>query len=300
MTMSEISREAEKPWSIRRVIAWASDDFKKRGNDTGRLDAELLLCFALKLDRIQLIIQADRELDARELGLYRELIKRRRAGEPIAYVLGQREFFALSLRVDRRVLIPRPDTETLVDAALDRTRDKSMYGRALDLCTGSGCVAIAFRNRRPTWRMTAVDISPEAVDLARENALRTGTAWGLRFLVGDLFSPLEASERFDLITANPPYIPSREIAGLEANVRDFEPRLALDGGESGLDFQAAIVARAARFLVPGGVLAVEVGFDQAPAVSALFEEAGFRDVVRSRDLAGRERVVSGLSPQGPP
>lgn len=293
--MSEVSREAEKTWSIRDVLTWASDDFKKRGNSSARLDAELLLCHALGLDRIQLIVQADRVLDPGELGRYRELIKRRRAGEPIAYVLGEREFFALPFRVDSRVLIPRPDTETLVEVALERTADKSMYGRALDLCTGSGCVAIAFLDRRPTWRLTAVDVSADAVELARENALRNGVIWGLRLLVGDLFSPLGEDERFDLITANPPYIPSAEIDALDVDIRNFEPRLALDGGASGLDVLRAIVRGAGRRLVPGGVLAVEVGFDQAPAVAALFEQAGYRDVATRRDLGGRERVVSGRS-----
>jgi release factor glutamine methyltransferase len=171
-----------------------------------------------------------------------------------------------------------------------------MYGRALDLCTGSGCVAIAFGHRRPTWRVTAVDISAEAIDLARENALRTGVAWGLRFVVGDLFSALDPAERFELITANPPYIPSAEVGGLDADVRDFEPRLALDGGANGLDVHTAIVSQARRRLVPQGVLAVEVGFNQAPAVAELLERAGFEAVSRHRDLAGHERVLSARSP----
>jgi len=293
---AQVAVSESEPWSIRRVLGWAADDFRRRGNASGRLDAELLLCFALGLDRIQLIVQADRVLEAGELGRYRELIKRRRAGEPIAYLIGQREFFALGLRVDRRVLIPRPDTETLVEVALERTRDRSMYGRALDLCTGSGCVAIAFRSRRPNWRITGVDVAPEAIDVARENALRTGTAWGLRFVAGDLFSALDPGELFELITANPPYVPSAEIASLDADVRDFEPRLALDGGATGLDVETAIVAQAARWLVPGGVLAVEVGYDQAPAVAELFEKAGFVEIAKQRDLGGRERVVSGRSP----
>jgi release factor glutamine methyltransferase len=285
-----------EPWSIRRVLGWAADDFRRRGNPSARLDAELLLCFALDLDRIQLIVQAERVLDGGELGRYRELIKRRRSGEPIAYLLGEREFFALGLRVDRRVLIPRPDTETLVEVALERTRDKSMYGRALDLCTGSGCVAIAFRSRRPTWRVSGVDIAPEAIEVARQNALRTGTAWGLDFTVGDLFSALDPSERFDLITANPPYIPSAEIESLEPHIRDFEPRLALDGGKSGLDVQRAIAVQAKSWLLPGGILAVEVGHDQAPAVAELFEQAGLCEIVKSLDLGGHERVVSGRAP----
>jgi len=285
-----------EPWSIKRVLAWASDDFRRRGNKSARLDAELLLAEALGLDRIRLIIEAERPLADGELRRYRELIKRRRVGEPIAYILGQREFFALPMRVDRRVLIPRPDTVILVEAALSATRARHLYGRMLDLCTGSGCVAIAFAKERPTWRVTAVDLSPEAASVARENARRAGVVHNLGVLEGDLFAPLAANARFELITANPPYIPSGDIASLDADVRDFEPRLALDGGADGLEITRRVVRDAAHHLTAGGLLALEGGFDQAPAVSALLEAAGFSEVTRTKDLAGIERVVSGRKP----
>ncbi len=282
-----------EPWSIKRVLAWASDDFRRRGNKSARLDAELLLCEALGFDRIKLIVEAERPLAEAELGRYRELIKRRRNGEPIAYILGRREFFALPFRVDRRVLIPRPDTEALVETALNRSRARHLYGRMLDLCTGSGCVAIAFAKERPTWRVTALDLSPDAAHLARENARRAGVAHQLSVLDGDLFAPLPKAARFELITANPPYIPSDDIAGLDVDVRDFEPRLALDGGADGLAIIRRLLQEAPPYLTPGGLLALEVGFDQAPAVAALFQEAGFVEVSRAKDLAGIERVVSG-------
>jgi release factor glutamine methyltransferase len=281
------------PWSIKRVLAWATDDFKRRGNQSARLDAELLLGEALGFDRIQLIVQAERPLAEGELGRYRELIKRRRVGEPIAYILGRREFFALPMVVDRRVLIPRPDTEILVESALRATLAQHLYGRMLDLCTGSGCVAIAFAKARPTWRVTAVDVSPDAANVARENVRRAGVVHNLAVLEGDLFAPLAADARFELITANPPYIPSGDIAGLAADVRDFEPRLALDGGADGLDITRRIIAEAARYLSPGGLLALEGGFDQAPAVAELLAGAGYTDVTRAKDLAGIERVVTG-------
>ena len=301
MTASTASRVSEptvsepqtEPWSIKRVLAWASDDFRRRGNPSARLDAELLLGEAIGLDRIRLIVEAERPLSEAELARYRGLIKRRRNGEPIAYILGRREFYALPFRVDRRVLIPRPDTEVLVETALNGTQARHLYGRMLDLCTGSGCVAIAFAKDRPTWRVTAVDLSPEAAALARENARRTGVVHNLSVLEGDLFAPLPPAARFELITANPPYIPSGDIAGLDADVRDFEPRLALDGGEDGLVVIRRLLAEAQRYLVPEGLLAIEVGFDQAPAVAALFEQTGFTAVARAKDLAGVERVVSG-------
>jgi len=288
-----VSEPQSEPWSIKRVLAWATDDFRRRGNKTARLDAELLLGEALGFDRIKLIVEAERPLAEGELGRYRELIKRRRNGEPIAYILGRREFFALPFRVDRRVLIPRPDTETLVESALAGTQAQHLYGRLLDLCTGSGCVAVAFAKARPTWRVTAVDLSPDAAALARENVRRAGVVHNVSVLEGDLFGALSPDAKFELITANPPYIPSGEIAGLDTDVRDFEPRLALDGGEDGLVIIRRLLDAAPRYLVPGGMLAMEVGFDQAPAVAALFEGAGFVDIARARDLAGVERVVSG-------
>ena len=288
-----MSEPNSEPWSIKRVLAWATDDFKRRGNKTARLDAELLLGEALGFDRIKLIVEAERPLADGELGRYRELIKRRRVGEPIAYILGRREFFALPLVVDKRVLIPRPDTEILVESALLGTHAQHLYGRMLDLCTGSGCVAIAFAKARPTWRVTAVDVSPDAASVARENVRRAGVVHNLAVLEGDLFSALPAGSRFELITANPPYIPSADIAGLEADVRDFEPRLALDGGADGLDITRRIIAEAPGYLSPGGLLAMEGGFDQAPAVAQLLEAAGYTDITRAKDLAGIERVVTG-------
>jgi release factor glutamine methyltransferase len=288
-----VSDPQAEPWSIKRVLAWASDDFRRRANKSARLDAELLLCEALGFDRIKLIVEAERPLAEAELGRYRALIKRRRNGEPIAYILGRREFFALPFRVDRRVLIPRPDTEVLVETALNGSRARHLYGRMLDLCTGSGCVAVAFAKERPTWRVTALDLSPDAADLARENARRAGVAHHVSVLEGDLFAPLPIAAQFELITANPPYIPSGDIAGLDVDVRDFEPRLALDGGADGLAIIGRLLREASPYLTPGGLLALEVGFDQAPAVAALFQEAGFVEVSRAKDLAGIERVVSG-------
>ena len=285
-----------EPWSIKRVLAWATDDFKRRSNKTARLDAELLLGEALGFDRIQLIIQSERPLTESELRRYRELHKRRRVGEPIAYILGRREFFGLPLVVDPRVLIPRPDSEILVETALNGTRDRHLYGRMLDLCTGSGCVAIAFAKERPTWRVSAVDLSPDAARVARENVRRSGVVHNLAVLEGDLFAPLPADAAFELITGNPPYIPSADIAGLDADVRDFEPRLALDGGTDGLVITRRVVAEAGRYLTPGGLLALEGGFDQAPAVAELLAAHGFTDIRRSKDLAGIERVVSGRKP----
>jgi release factor glutamine methyltransferase len=287
--------ERVEPWSIGRVLVWATDDFRRRELMTPRLDAELLLCAATGLDRIALIAHAERPLTPAELQTYRELIKRRRRREPIAYILGKREFFGHEFRVDPRVLVPRPDTECLVEVALELTRAQDMYGRALDLCTGSGAVAVAFARARPTWKVTASDVDSAALDVARDNALRLG-AFNVTLRSGDLFAALLPGETFDLITANPPYIPKGDIAGLEADVRDFEPRLALDGGPSGLDLLERVVDGSRARLEPGGALVVEIGCDQTASVEAAFDRAGYSGVDVRRDYAGRDRVVCGRRP----
>ena len=289
--------KAEAPgeaWTIRRVLAWAVDDLKKRGFSSPRLDAELLLCHVLHVDRIRLLIDAERPLEKGELARYRELYQRRRAGEPIAYLLGVREFYGRPFRVDRRVLIPRPDTETLVEVGLSRTSHIDLSARVLDLCTGSGCVAISLARERPTTCVLGLDLSADALDVARENLVRLG-AVNCAFGVSDLFAALAGrNAHFDLITANPPYIPDEEIPTLQIDIRGFEPTLALSGGGDGLAVVRRIVAEAPAFLAKGGALALELMSGQAPSVSALFEARGFSDVRVTKDLGGHERVVSGI------
>ena len=280
-------------WTIARVIRWAAQDFGARGFDSPRLDAELLLGAALGVDRVRLIIDAARPLLPKELTRFRELIQRRRTGEPVAYLLGTREFYGLPFRVDRRVLIPRPDTEALVETALELTRSRSMCGCALDLCTGSGCVAIAYARHRPTWRVTATDRSSAALEVACENALRLGAVHNTSFREGDLFAAVSSERRFDLITANPPYVNARDYAELDAGIRDFEPREALAGGDDGLQIIGRLVAEAPRHLAPLGVLAIEIGSDQGSRARQLFAAAGFEQIGIRRDYGDRDRVVHG-------
>ncbi len=284
-------------WTIRRLLSWATEDFRQRGLGSPRLEAELLLGHALGMTRIDLILKSELAPESGELTRFRELVRRRRAAEPTAYLLGRREFYGIPIRVDRRVLVPRPDTETLVQVALERSRRRSAHGRALDLCTGSGCVAIAFARHRPGWSVTGVDVSNDALQVAEDNALRVGNILGLAWLAGDLFEPL-SPRRFDLITANPPYIPTATYLALEATIREFEPRLALDGGSDGLDVTRRIVRDAPEWLEHDAMLAVEIAFDQAQAVTELFQKSGFVDVDCERDYGGRDRVVSGRWPNG--
>jgi release factor glutamine methyltransferase len=294
--LASVASSRTDPWTIDAVLRWAADDFRARGIDTARLDAELLLGSALSTTRIQLIVDAQRPLSRDELARFRELVKRRRTFEPVAYILGQREFFGRVFRVDARVLVPRPDTETLVDVALARTLHLSMSMRALDLCTGSGCVAVTLARERPTSAVLGSDVSHDALVVARDNALRLG-AYNVAFRHGDGFAAVEGAPgrgRFDLVTANAPYVPAAEIATLQPDVRDHEPRLALEGGEDGLRVTARIVAEAPEHLRARGLLAVEVGAGQAPGVADLFRAAGFTAVELRRDYGGIERVVSGV------
>jgi release factor glutamine methyltransferase len=280
-------------WTIETVLRWATDDFRARGLDSPRLDAELLLGRALSKSRIQLIADAKQALDAGELARLRELVKRRRAREPTAYILGEREFYGRVFRVDRRVLIPRPDTETLVEVALDRTRDRSMSMRALDLCTGSGCVAITLARERRTSLFVAADVSGDALAVARDNALRLG-AYNVAFRQGDLFAAVDPALRFDLVTANPPYVAAAEMNTLEPEIRDYEPRIALDGGPDGLSVVRLLVAQVRPHLASAGRLVVEVGFGEAAAVATLLAGAGFAQIEIRRDYGRVERVVSGV------
>ena len=289
---AEPTQAAPKSWTIGSLVKWATDDFRARGIESPRLDAELIVAHTLKIDRMRVILDAERPLEGAELVQLRDLVKRRRAYEPIAYLRGEREFYGLKFRVDKRVLVPRPDTETLVDAALTRSMHLSMSMRQLDLCTGSGCVAIAMARQRPTAQVFGSDVSTDALAVARDNALRLG-AYNTAFFESDLFAAF-AGKRFDVITANPPYIASAEIATLMPDVRDHEPKLALDGGEDGLVLVRRIVTDAPAHLEPRGLLAVEIGAGEAPATVALFEAGGFVDVRVHRDIARIERVVTGV------
>jgi release factor glutamine methyltransferase len=287
-------RVSERIWTVQEVVAWTTDDLKKRGVSTSRLDAELIVAQALGIDRIKILIEGSRELSSAELEAIRALVKRRRSFEPIAYLRGTREFYGRPFRVDRRVLVPRPDTETLVEVALQRLSGHDLGARVLDLCTGSGCVAISLKCERPTISIDAVDLSPDAIAVARDNAQRLGAVWNVRFLVGDLFAPLPPGIRYDLVVANPPYIATGEIPTLDPDIKDHEPRLALDGGTDGLAVVRRLVEGAPGHLRPGGALALELGAEEAPAVRELLEKQGWTDIRTARDYGGHERVVSAL------
>ncbi len=275
-------------WTVLKLLRWTADYFAGRGIDSPRLDAELLLADMLGLDRVGLYLNFERPLQADELAAFRERVRRRAAREPLAYILGKTEFWSLPFKVTPAVLIPRPDTELLVEEALRRLTGAA---RILDVGTGSGALAIALAHERPECKVTAIDLSPAALAVATENACNNRVTERIGFESGDLNALPEGP--FDLVVANPPYIPSGELVTLMPEVRDFEPHLALDGGSDGFDAYRALARQADAVLAPGGWLLVEVGIGQAAAVQELFARAGLTEIFVSRDLAGIERVVGG-------
>jgi len=288
---------SEQPWTVRRVLGWTTQHFEKLGLDSPRLTAELLLAHLLHISRVRLYTDLERPLEASELAAYRGLIARRAAGEPTSYLTGSREFYGRTFAVDARVLVPRPETELLVEAVLQAfPRDAEV--RVLDLCTGSGCVGITIALERPHARVLATDASPGAVEVARANAAALGAADRFEARLGDLLAPVEGEEPFDVIVANPPYVPAGQLPTLSAEVRR-EPRLALDGGPDGLDVVRRIAGEAPTLLVPGGLLALEIGDGQGRAVHSLLEAAGYGCVRIEHDLARHDRLALGTHPRGP-
>jgi release factor glutamine methyltransferase len=273
-------------WTPLKLIGWTQGYFARAGVDAPRLTAEILLAHALGCDRLRLYLDFDKPLGDSELARFRTLVKRRAEGEPAAYLVGVKEFYARSFRSDSRALVPRPETELLVQSALEHLPVEG--GFALDLCTGSGCVGVTLALERPAARVIACDVSPDALALARENADRLGAR--LELLQGDLFAPLPEDLRFHVIAANPPYVPSSELPKLARELHR-EPALALDGGEDGLDVTRRLVAGAPARLRPGGALAVEMHESHERAVPSLCLEAGFATAEVRHDLAGLPRLV---------
>lgn len=275
-------------WTVLKLLKWTAEYFVTKGVENGRLDAELLLAETLGLSRVGLYLNYDRPLQSEELAAFRKLVERRAKREPLAYILGRCEFWSLPFVVSPAVLIPRPDTEILVEEALKRLPQGA---RLLDVGLGSGAIAVALAHERADVQVAGIDKSAEALAVAQQNAAANGVAARCDFRLGDLFA-LDGG-LYELIVSNPPYIASGEMAGLMPEVRDYEPQLALVAGADGLDCYRALVPQGLSVLVPGGWLLVEIGAGQAPAVRELFVAAGYTEIFTSRDLAGIERVVGG-------
>lgn len=292
-------------WTIGALLQWTTDFFIRRQVDEPRLSAELLLAHALRCTRMQLYTQFETEPPEPQLQPFRDLVKKRGDHVPVAYLVGKAWFYSLEFTVTPDVLIPRPDTETLVENIIMRVRQTPGWETAniLDLCTGSGCIAITLAKHLPNAHIVASDISEKALAVAAENAKMLGVADRIQFLHGDLFAPVLALApplRFHVVASNPPYIAADAMTGLAPQVRDHEPRLALDGGPDGLEIVRKIIAGASPCLIPGGLLAVEIAYDQAPAAQAAFAEAGWLTGTKLlRDAASRDRCIMAFKAQGP-
>ncbi len=282
---------AGEVWTVGRILKWTENYFSEKGVESPRLDAEVLLGHVLKRERIHLYVHFDEPLEKGELAAYRELIKQRVQHVPVAYLIGSREFMGLSFRVNPAVLIPRPETEFLVQAAIERLRNRQGECSFADIGTGSGAVCLSVLHYVPGARAETVDLSEAARKVAEENAELLGVSGRITFHTGDLLAPLKG-KRFHGILSNPPYIPDGDIAGLQADVREAEPRMALAGGTDGLDFYRRLAAEAAEYLEEDGFLAVELGIRQAEPVRQMMEENGkFTGIEIQKDLAGIERVL---------
>jgi release factor glutamine methyltransferase len=275
-------------WTIRDVLDWATKDFEGRGIESARLDAELLVAEALGIERIGLYLDLNRPLLEGERDAIRPLIARRREREPVAYILGRRDFYGRRFSVTQDVLIPRPDTETLVECALGRIADEGVV-RVLDVGTGSGAIAITLAAERPNTEVTATDISEGALRVAEDNAMRLGVADRIRFERADLMGD---NGPYDVVVSNPPYIKTGDLEDLEPEVRIHEPTAALEGGVDGLDVVRALLARAARATEEGADLLIEVGAGQASDVEALARDSStWSHEATHVDLNRVERVV---------
>lgn len=285
--------------TVREALKKAIDRLKEIDIEAPVVDAGVLLCHVLGVDRAYIYTHGEYTLKEAQLRAYTGLIERRAKGEPVQYLTGHQEFMGLDFSVDKNVLIPRADTETLVEAVIHYVEKSIPSGESIhlmDIGTGSGCIAISLAYYLKQIRVTALDISHKALEIAKKNSIHIGTAERVEFRCSDLFNSLddkyEDNGAFDIIVSNPPYIPSEDIEGLQVEVGKYEPLSALDGGTDGLDFYRDIISGSAKFLKPGGLLVLEAGYGQAFNIVRLMGE-NFRDIGIVKDIAGIDRVVMG-------
>lgn len=283
--------------TLRNVFIYGRERLSRCGVDSYALDAEVLLRHITGLDRSMMLTNHEMILDDCVIEEYHKCLQLREQRMPVAYITNSVEFMSLSMYIDHRALIPRPDTEILVECALaliDKLTKNSNSRKIsiLDLCTGSGCIALALAHYAPGIHVTATDLSADALQLANENARRYAGGANIQFLEGDLYQPV-AGLKFDIVIANPPYIPAGDIESLDADVRIYEPTAALNGGADGLEFYRRLCDGAKDALSPGGVVLFEIGFNQGVAVTKLLVDAGFITKI-IKDLSGHDRVAFGV------
>jgi release factor glutamine methyltransferase len=278
-------------WTVGRLLTWTADFLKKRGAESPRLDAEVLLAEVLGWQRVQLYTHYEEDVGEAVRARFRDLVRRRAEGMPVAYLVGRKEFYSLALTVSPAVLIPRPDSEFVVVEFLAVAKALEAP-RAVDVGTGSGCLALACAHQHKTARFVAIDTSPEALAVAEANAKALGLSDRVEFRRGDLLAPVADEGPFDVILSNPPYIPTDVIPTLEPGVRDYEPHLALDGGPDGLRVVAPLIAGAVALLKPGGHLVLEIGTNQeGPVRDLIAAQPGLSLAPTIRDHANHPRVL---------
>lgn len=284
----------QESWTIGRLLTWTTDYLKRHGADSPRLDAEVLLAQARGCQRIELYTAFDTEIPDDVRAYFRELVKRRAEGTPVAYLVGKREFYSLSFRVTPDVLIPRPETEFLVIAALDEIKrlGPDQEPHVVDVGAGSGAISVAIARHAPSARVTAIDISPAALEIAKTNAAAHELSDRITFLTGDLLTPVPAEQHFDIVVSNPPYIGEGELPSLAREVKDHEPRLALIAGPTGLEVISRLIPQSAERLRSGGLFLLEISPMIERRVHDLVAADGrFEQPVTAKDLAGLARVV---------
>ncbi len=283
------------PWTVLKLLRWTTGFFDDRGvTETPRLDADLLLGHVLDLDRVELYARFDTEVDEQTRTAYRRLVKRRAAGEPVAHLVGHREFWQMQLETDDRALIPRPETEVVVEVALEKLGGSDASVRIADIGTGTGAIALALAEELPAARIAATDRSAEALELAARNVERQGLGDRIDLFEGDLYEALpEEWAPLEVIVSNPPYVAEGGEAEVEVAVRDHEPDEALFAGPDGLAVLERLVPGAPEWLAEGGWLVVEIGHDQGEPVRGMFEQAGFEAIEVVEDYAEHDRVVVG-------
>jgi release factor glutamine methyltransferase len=283
------------PWTIQRLLNWITEYFTGKGVDSPRLSAELLLSHVLALKRIELYTHFDTIAGKEQLDELHDLVRRAGQNEPIAYLIGKTEFYSLDIFVNSACLIPRPETELLVERAIEFLRPRSSAQFVLDLCTGSGCIAVAIAKNFPPAQIIATDISDTALKVALKNIEKYRLNDRIKLLCGDLFDPVVPqldAEKFDLVVCNPPYVSSSEFESLEKNVRDYEPHVALLAGDDGLNIYRRIIEKTFDFLKPDGLLLMEIGYGQGKTLKALLEGAGcFAKIKIEKDFHNNDRIA---------
>jgi release factor glutamine methyltransferase len=285
----------ESPWTILKILHWTTSYFNSHRIEGARASAEILLANSLGLKRIDLYLHYDQPLSQKELAKFKTLIKRRIKREPVAYITGNKEFWSINLDLTQDVLIPRPDTECLVEQALAYIpgKDSNARWKILELGTGSGAIILSMAIQHPQHRYFASDLSEKALRIAKANSKKHHLNDVIHFFVGDWFCPIKNNIRnLDMIVSNPPYVPSHIIAGLEPEIAIYEPRIALDGGKDGLESLNLIINQAPSFLKPRGYLILEIGYDQQQKVSAIVKNCGqYESVHIVKDYGGHDRVA---------